>query len=109
MRTNGSMGRKNSVAALKAQLSKQVLSVALVAGCTQFRNYQSGIFTHTCGNRIDHAVNFVGWGKEGSQEYWIMRNSWGAGWGDAGYMRIAIREGQGVTMCHSHWSYPHYA
>jgi hypothetical protein len=36
-----------------------------------------------------HAVVIVGWGVEGNKPYWIVRNSWGPGWGDGGYFKIA--------------------
>ena len=41
-----------------------------------------------------HAVVIVGWGKDTIQDeivdYWIVRNSWGAGWGEGGYFKIAM-------------------
>ena len=47
-----------------------------------------------------HAVSIVGWnygnaGKAGKVQYWIVRNSWGDGWGEGGFFRIAMNDGSG--------------
>ncbi|KAJ0985314.1 hypothetical protein J5N97_003670 [Dioscorea zingiberensis] len=47
-----------------------------------------GIFTKYCGTTLDHAIALIGYGSEGSKDYWLIKNSWGDGWGEAGYMRL---------------------
>jgi hypothetical protein len=73
------------------------LTVAAAAGCVSvaieadqfaFQYYSSGILTGTCGTSIDHAVLVVGYGTQGNQEYWKVKNSWGTSWGEEGYVLI---------------------
>jgi len=37
-----------------------------------------------------HAVEVVGWDETGSTPYWIIKNSWGTSWNEAGYWRHAM-------------------
>jgi C1A family cysteine protease len=54
-----------------------------------FQAYNSGIFNGCASGGCNHAVCLVGWDDEqGEDGVWFMRNSWSAGWGEAGYMRI---------------------
>ncbi|CAI5534266.1 unnamed protein product, partial [Closterium sp. Naga37s-1] len=45
---------------------------------------------------VNHAVVIVGYDLLAAPPLWLVRNSWGAGWGDQGYMQLAIAGGSGV-------------
>lgn len=57
---------------------------------TPFQSYNGGVMKNpSCSKtRLDHAVNIVGYGST-TIKYWKIRNSWGASWGEAGYIRLA--------------------
>ena len=76
---------------MKAELDLAPMTVALSAGNTPFMYYTGGIINSTACNRsVDHAIGILGYGTEGTTDYWIVRNSWGVGWGEGGYGRIKI-------------------
>lgn len=58
-----------------------------------FRSYKSGVYRDRgCSSTdVNHAVLVVGYGTDdgGGGDYWIVKNSWGAGWGDSGYALMA--------------------
>jgi len=73
-----------------------------VAVCVDsyFQNYNSGVFTHTSSGQVNHAVMLVGW--DDANSCWIMKNSWGTGWGESGYMRIAYGANSiGYAACYA--------
>ena len=73
------------------------MSVTIEADKTVFQMYKSGIFDDvSCGTKLDHAVVAVGYGSENGKDYYIVRNSWGASWGDQGYIKIAAVDGEGI-------------
>ena len=46
--------------------------------------------------QANHAVVLVGYGIKEGQEYWIVKESLGDGWGEDGYIRIAMKPGDGI-------------
>lgn len=53
-----------------------------IVDATEWGHYKSGIFCADNVGNLNHAVNLVGYGTcpESGEEFWIVRNSWGAGW-----------------------------
>ena len=97
----------NSVADLKAAIAQQAVSVTIEADNLVFQTYQSGVLDSTkCGTSLDHAVIAVGYGNENGQDYYIVRNSWGSSWGDAGYIKIAAVDGEGICGIQMQSSWP---
>ena len=91
------VARDTSGSQLMAALNKGPVSVAIEADQFVFQGYSGGIITSGCGTRLDHGVLAVGYGGEGDDMYILVKNSWGASWGDAGYVKIAPSQ-CGVTM-----------
>merc|ERR1711957_693226 len=85
-----------SSAGLKSALSEQPVSVTVNAGQLQF--YGNGVVTGTCSGQINHAVIAVGYGTDGT-DYFNIRNSWGTGWGESGYIRLGQNGGSQGTAC----------
>ena len=92
--------------ALKASLDVGPTSVTIDAGKNTFQSYQSGVIdSTTCGTALNHAVTAVGYGylnNDANQMYWIIRNSWGSSWGDAGYVKIKAVSGIGICGVQSY-------
>jgi len=80
---------RTTVNDMKSALAKGPVSVAIEADQRAFQVYKGGILSSGCGSQLDHAVLVVGYGTEDGQEFWRVKNSWGASWGDAGYLKLA--------------------
>ena len=84
---------------LKAVLAYQPVAVTIEADKAIFQTYKSGILDDaSCGTYLDHAVLLVGWGYDDGlqKDFWLVKNSWNTTWGDNGYIRLAIVDGEGI-------------
>jgi len=75
--------------------------IAISAAAEPWQLYDKGVYNGQCGGDVDHAIQLVGYGTGTGNEkfdYWLVRNSWGASWGEEGYIRIR-RFGDGNEPC----------
>jgi C1A family cysteine protease len=75
--------------ALASRVRQQPVSAEMNADALP--HYSGGVFHGPCGTQLNHAVLIVGY----SDEYWIIKNSWGTSWGEQGYFRLA----RGKNVC----------
>jgi len=78
----------SNTAALEAACSEGPVAIAIEADQSAFQQYTSGVLTGYCGTSLDHGVLLVGYGTDGSDDYWKVKNSWGSDWGESGYIRL---------------------
>jgi len=90
----------NDSSALQAAASQRVVSVAIQANAIM--SYTGGVFDNdACGTQLNHGVSVVGYGNDSAsgKNFWIVRNSWGATWGEQGYIRMVIKPGKSQGEC----------
>ncbi|EGC38873.1 hypothetical protein DICPUDRAFT_96752 [Dictyostelium purpureum] len=74
--------------------------LAIAADAAEWQFYIGGVFDLPCGQSLDHGILIVGFSAEKNifghlKPYWIVKNSWGASWGEQGYLYL----GKGKNLC----------
>jgi cathepsin L len=85
-----------------AELAEAVFThgpISVAVDATKWGPYESGIFSscpkYYSVSQINQAVLLVGVTKT----FWKIKNSWGTGWGESGYMRLSTAGGFGANSC----------
>ncbi|WOL01352.1 vignain-like [Canna indica] len=98
----------NEQALLKA-VANQPISASIEAAGQDFQFYSEGVFTGSCETKLDHGVGIVEYGTAyDGTKYWIVKNSWGADWGEQGYIRMQhdVSASEGLCGIAMEASYP---
>ena len=78
---------------LKVLVAEHGAVLAAIATDGGFSKYGGGIFSGCTSKKADHAVTVVGYGTADGEDFWLIKNSWGPAWGEAGFIRM--RRGSG--------------
>jgi cathepsin L len=86
--TDVSSGDEN---ALLSAVNLKPVSVAIDASQSSFQFYSSGVYNEPAcsSSQLDHGVLAIGYGTDGGSDYWLVKNSWGTGWGMAGFIEMS--------------------
>lgn len=90
--------------ALVSAIAMQPISIAIEASQFVFQFYKTGVLTDdSCGSRgtIDHGVLAVGYGTDLDSQapYFLVKNSWGDGWGENGFIKIGRKSKNEFGIC----------
>lgn len=97
----------NSIMDRMISLQTSPICIALDASSIFFQYYKSGIIDIQLNNsHLNHAVLLIGYGFDEVGMYWIIQNSWGTSWGENGYCKIRVQDGEGILLTNIYGVYP---
>eukprot|EP00827_Trimyema_finlayi_P000236 TRINITY_DN0_c5_g2_i6.p1 TRINITY_DN0_c5_g2~~TRINITY_DN0_c5_g2_i6.p1 ORF type:complete len:154 (-),score=66.97 TRINITY_DN0_c5_g2_i6:35-496(-) len=82
------------------------ISAGIDASQYDFRYYSTGIIKNAGFSSMNHGIHPVGYDED--EGYIRVKNSWGNSWGEKGYFRVAIAEGQGPLGINIKANLPQY-
>jgi hypothetical protein len=93
-----------SVSTTTSKIKSAIYTYGCVAAAvyvnSYFQAYKSGVFSGCQNGTVNHAIILCGW--DDAKGAWLLKNSWGTGWGQQGFMWIKYgcsRVGYGATRC----------
>ena len=93
-----------SVSNTTAKIKQAIYTYGSVAASvyvnSYFQAYKSGVFSGCQNGTVNHAIVLCGW--DDAKGAWLLKNSWGTGWGLQGFMWIKYgcsRVGYGASRC----------
>ncbi len=83
------------VKSLKAAVYQSPVAAAMYV-FQDFLSYTEGVYSHVSGKLLGgHGILIVGW--DDAEKCFIVKNSWGEDWGEAGFFKIAYSEVQSAV------------
>jgi len=82
----GSSSGVPSTSYIKQKIYDKGSVAAAVTADSYFQAYTGGVYTRNNTGSVNHAILLVGW--DDSKGAWRLKNSWGTGWGESGFMWI---------------------
>ena len=93
-----------SVSTTTSKIKQAIMTYGSVAAAvyvnSYFQAYRSGVFSGCQSGTVNHAIVLCGW--DDAKGAWLLKNSWGTGWGENGFMWIKYgcsRVGYGASRC----------
>jgi len=96
--TSWAYTNQDDEADLKSKLAT-VGPIAVAIDATNIQNYVSGVYNCSTFQAVNHGVLVVGYGTDAAtaKDYYLVKNSWGSGWGESGYIRILRNKGSSLA------------